>query len=140
MNCVGSELPGTAAIDATAPLPHRLLFYLVSARNACGESAAGEASSGPVYPPVACTPSGRDSDGDGLPDLRDNCAQAENLDQADADGDFVGDACDNCVGTFNPEQRDTDGDGQGDACDTTLRSGSESTGDGEETLFQLLED
>jgi hypothetical protein len=36
-----------------------------------------------------------DSDGDGVPDRRDNCANLENPDQADADGDGVGDLCAN---------------------------------------------
>jgi hypothetical protein len=35
-----------------------------------------------------------DEDGDGVPDVRDNCPQLANADQADGDGDGVGDACD----------------------------------------------
>ena len=35
-----------------------------------------------------------DTDGDGVPDATDNCAEVANPDQADADGDAIGDACD----------------------------------------------
>jgi hypothetical protein len=41
----------------------------------------------PAPPPAA------DSDGDGVPDARDNCAAAANPSQADGDEDGVGDAC-----------------------------------------------
>ncbi|MGE0394948.1 MAG: Ig-like domain-containing protein, partial [Vicinamibacterales bacterium] len=78
-----------------------------------------------------------DSDGDGLCDTRDNCAQTPNGDQADGDADGRGDACDacptdptndvdgddlcggvdNCPYIANPDQVDGDGDGLGDACD-----------------------
>jgi DMSO/TMAO reductase YedYZ molybdopterin-dependent catalytic subunit len=36
----------------------------------------------------------------------------------DADGDGVPDVRDNCPKTFNPSQRDSDGDGVGDVCDS----------------------
>jgi hypothetical protein len=83
-----------------------------------------------VFPqPIAPSP---DSDGDGVPDSRDNCPAAANAIQADTDRDGVGDACndaddadqdewsdalDNCANASNPAQEDDDGDGQGDACD-----------------------
>lgn len=57
-----------------------------------------------------------DADGDGVPDVDDNCPQTANPDQADTDGDGVGDACDNCH-RHNPDQADHDGDGIGDLCD-----------------------
>lgn len=59
-----------------------------------------------------------DSDGDGVPDYKGNCANISNVGQADGDGDGVGDACDNCAGVFNPLQEDADGDGTGDACES----------------------
>src|SRR5690349_1716918 len=58
----------------------------------------------------------QDSDGDGFPDLTDNCASAANVDQRDHDGDGRGDACDVCPHLVDTG-KDTDGDGVGDACD-----------------------
>lgn len=58
-----------------------------------------------------------DSDGDGVPDGRDNCPEQPNPGQADEDGDGRGDACDNCPQQPNPEQADEDGNGVGDACE-----------------------
>jgi hypothetical protein len=118
LGCLAGEVPGTTSADGAMPPPGTLIYYLVSARNACGESAAGTATGGaPVLPSVQCAPAGNDTDADLLPDLLDNCADAPNPAQADADGDFVGDACDNCAGLFNPDQADGDGDGTGDVCD-----------------------
>ena len=61
-----------------------------------------------------CT--GPDHDGDGIPDMCDNCPSVANPDQQDTDGDLVGDACDNCPAVPNLAQGDSDGDGRGDAC------------------------
>ena len=61
-----------------------------------------------------------DLDGDGIPNLEDNCACTPNEDQQDSDGDGIGDACDNCVKKYNPNQVDTDGDGVGDSCDNCV--------------------
>jgi len=44
--------------------------------------------------PPGAEPPGSDSDGDGLPDLADNCLRNANPDQADSDRDGFGDACD----------------------------------------------
>jgi hypothetical protein len=72
-----------------------------------------------------------DSDGDGVPDVSDNCAATANPDQTDTDldgqgnacdtdddNDGVGDVADNCQFSANPDQADTDLDGQGDICDS----------------------
>ena len=61
-----------------------------------------------------------DSDGDGLGDKCDNCPSNDNPNQADKDNDGVGDACDNCKNVSNPDQNDADGDGIGDACDNCV--------------------
>jgi hypothetical protein len=86
---------------------------------------------------LATTVAGADSDGDGIPDVSDNCPTVSNASQADVDGDGVGDACDNCVNVPNPRvtpdaatflaanpwatltggQRDDDHDGYGNKCD-----------------------
>jgi hypothetical protein len=83
---------------------------------------------------IACV----DLDADGLCDTEDNCPGASNPGGADTDGDGIGDACDacandpqndqdldgvcgngdNCPTVANADQADTDGDGVGDACDT----------------------
>lgn len=70
-----------------------------------------------------------DVDGDGVPDVRDNCVSAANPDQADIDANGLGDICqdydhdgvpnarDNCPDIPNLNQGDQDGDGVGDLCD-----------------------
>ena len=65
-----------------------------------------------------CVPNGSpnpDSDGDGLGDACDICADGD--DTIDTDFDEVPEACDNCPGLPNINQLDQDGDNFGDACD-----------------------
>ncbi len=59
----------------------------------------------------------KDSDGDGVKDVCDNCPNVPNPDQLDSDVDKLGDVCDNCPQAHNPGQQDMDKDGIGDACD-----------------------
>ena len=89
---------------------------------------------------VEAIDAGKDSDGDGVPDVEDNCPDTPNPDQqltvfyADFDGDGLGDpldsltACalptgyvenadDNCPAVYSLDTTDSDGDGIGDACD-----------------------
>jgi len=106
-----------------------------------GGGGGGNGGGGGEAPP-ACPPSSPgaggpqpcgDSDGDGVPDNRDNCRDVPNADQKDTDGDGKGDACDpaepadrdedgvpdaddNCPDVANADQKDTDADGTGDAC------------------------
>ncbi|MBW2733911.1 MAG: thrombospondin type 3 repeat-containing protein [Deltaproteobacteria bacterium] len=61
-----------------------------------------------------------DTDGDGVPDVSDNCPTKANTGQADVDGDKVGDACDNCPKLANMGQTDLDSDALGDACDSDM--------------------
>lgn len=78
-----------------------------------------------------------DTDGDSVPDSRDNCPLTQNPDQSDIDNDGKGDACDvcpydaendidsdgvcgnmdNCPQVSNPNQADADSDNLGDVCD-----------------------
>ena len=95
-----------------------MTYYLVSARNSCAESAAGQTPFGePVIATVPCANQNADTDDDGIPDLADNCPLDDNPQLQDTDGDFVGDACDNCGAIPNPDQADSDGDDVGDACE-----------------------
>lgn len=59
----------------------------------------------------------KDTDGDGVPDIHDNCPNVSNPLQRDHDADGLGDICDNCPHIANPQQEDNDEDSVGDACD-----------------------
>jgi Right handed beta helix region/Thrombospondin type 3 repeat len=103
--------------DPSTPSPGSLFYYLVSGVSACGEGTLGRRSDGTERPTNgSCSPRYADADGDGIPDLEDDCPLAANANQQDADGDSRGDACDNCPAVANPDQADADGDGVGDAC------------------------
>ena len=73
---------------------------------------------------VVCGPAvgNRDSDGDGVLDIDDNCPGVPNADQTNADSDALGNACDNCPLTNNPFQENSDSDSFGDACDNCPNS------------------
>jgi hypothetical protein len=61
---------------------------------------------------TGCAPPNPDDiDGDGKPNLMDNCPSISNADQADADNDLIGDACDACPNEANPN---------GAACSRTI--------------------
>lgn len=76
-----------------------------------------------------------DNDGDGIPNITDNCPNTANTDQADADGNAIGDVCqdtdgdgildinDNCPITANTDQLDINNDGIGDVCQDTDEDG-----------------
>jgi hypothetical protein len=56
-----------------------------------------------------------DGDGDGVAIV--DMGAYENCGPSDVDGDGVPDLCDNCPDNVNPTQSDVDGDGMGDLCD-----------------------
>lgn len=58
-----------------------------------------------------------DRDGDGVPDMTDNCPDTPNADQGDEDGDHLGDACDPCPIEAAAPGDDPDGDGVAGSCD-----------------------
>lgn len=58
----------------------------------------------------------RDTDGDGIPDVRDWCREVPDT-PLDTDGDGVGDACDNCPTLKNTDQFDGNQNGMGDLCE-----------------------
>ncbi|MEA3280819.1 MAG: thrombospondin type 3 repeat-containing protein, partial [Thermodesulfobacteriota bacterium] len=49
-----------------------------------------------------------DSDGDGIPDVYDNCPNEYNPEQDDDDSDTVGNVCDNCPDSANANQQNSD--------------------------------
>ncbi|NIT97389.1 MAG: hypothetical protein GWM91_19070, partial [Actinobacteria bacterium] len=93
-SCLLAELPLTQAEDMTIPASGEAFYYLVSARNECGESRIGmDSQQAERYSLEACGSQFVESDGDGVLDVSDNCGMMPNADQSDADYDFVGDVC-----------------------------------------------
>lgn len=95
-------------------------------------------------PGGACLPGGAcdgDSDGDGVPDSKDNCP-LPNPDQTNADGDSSGDACDidddndnildeqEILLETDPSKADSDGDGLNDFTETDGGNKVDTDGDG----------
>ena len=64
-----------------------------------------------------------DRDNDGIENLKDNCPDDANADQADADSDGIGDVCDTC-----DDRYDKDGDTIADNCDACPDDGNNEDG------------
>jgi subtilisin family serine protease len=58
-----------------------------------------------------------DADRDGWPNDCDFCPRAGDATQVDTDGDGFGDGCDDCPAVADAHQHDADDDARGDACD-----------------------
>ena len=82
-------------------------------------------NNGCVVEPPPSTPPPKDSDGDGVPDYRDNCPTIKNRNQWDTDGDGVGDMCDFCL-TLDGRT----GKGNGCPCDLKMKSELEKMAEG----------
>ncbi|MBN2722744.1 MAG: thrombospondin type 3 repeat-containing protein [Deltaproteobacteria bacterium] len=94
------------------------------------ENTQFECSDGEIYTESGCQ---KDTDGDKIADIEDNCPFNANYLQEDRDNDGIGDACegmetdldldgvidsvDNCPDDYNPDQQDSDNNDIGDACD-----------------------
>jgi len=117
--CLVSEVPGSIHVDPVDPVnPDEGFYYLIAARNVCGDAVAGLDSLGsPIVPAAACPSLNLDGDSDLHSDVADNCPTDSNASQGDQDADFVGNACDNCLTLWNPDQGDPDDDARGNACD-----------------------
>jgi hypothetical protein len=146
------ELRGGACVGATtARLPASHVIRITCGSDTSATSIRGiklafdwPATDGVVVQSVAgnftldCTPPEPDTDGDGVPNNRDNCPMTANRDQADANRNMIGDACeavgapdedrdgrpdaaDNCPRVWNVNQGDDDHDGVGNVCDPTPR-------------------
>jgi Thrombospondin type 3 repeat len=131
MQCLVAETPIPTAQDPETPTLGTAFFYLVSAKNACGETYAGQHTNGTqVFPSPTCAPLAHDTDGDGVIDVEDSCPLVANAQQVDTDADGLGNVCDtdddndgrldgadNCPLAANATQTDGDSDGAGDPCD-----------------------
>ena len=91
--------------DPVVPPPGGIRYYIARPRDELDLGAWGVAALD------------GDGDGDGWPDVVDNCPGTINWLQVDTDADRRGDLCDNCPATANNDQADADGDGEGDACE-----------------------
>ncbi len=120
-------MPESAALQLTetqSPPAGYLYYYLQAGTNVCGEGTLGTGTGG-IQRPVAapCQSQNRDTDGDGILDINDDCPLVANAGQVDQDRDGRGDLCDNCPTVPNPDQRDKDGNGVGDTCQDNDRDG-----------------
>ncbi len=115
--CLMSESAELRLTETQSPPVGYFYYYLQAAKNVCGAGTLGAGTGGTARPiALACEAQNRDTDGDLVLDITDNCPLLANASQADQDRDGRGEVCDNCLATYNPDQQDRDGNGLGDAC------------------------
>jgi len=91
--------------------------------DACTVDSCDPATGDCVHTPINCD--------DGDPNTIDSCVNGQCVHTPkDSDGDGVPDARDNCPGSYNPDQSDMDGDGIGDKCDRCPEDPSNQCGGG----------
>ena len=140
---VGPDLgAAVTSFDDTTVAGGQTYWYRAGAIYAVGTATGRNEMQGATPP---------DFDGDGVPDIYDNCAGDPNPDQLDSDFDGLGDvcdscpfaiddgidsdfdgvdnACDNCRNLYNPDQLDSDADGVGDLCDNCPADPNPTQGD-----------
>lgn len=103
------------------------LGYCTSVQQSCTDgNACTNDSCDPATGCVAVSngtcPDPNDRDGDGRPNVIDNCPDVSSAVQQDTDGDEVGDACDNCRLLRNLGQEDANTNSIGDACELVVES------------------
>jgi hypothetical protein len=98
---LGSAIADAAGnVDAVVALPTSLTIPTLALVEAAGTGADGEARS--LIEMIGIQESFTvDQDGDGVPDLCDNCPAVPNPDQLDTDGDGLGDPCDPCPADYD---------------------------------------
>ena len=108
------RLPGGLTVDA--------LSYEGSVSGAVEGSGSGLDDAGTAQQMgLSRLPDGSDQNINGT-DFLLTCISpgSANLSATDTDGDGIPDVCDNCPATANPSQADADNDGLGDACDPEI--------------------
>lgn len=103
-----AQADGAGALDVTLPVPAQAPVGQVVGVEALGAGPLGQGRLLIDLVKVEASAS-LDGDGDGIPDLCDNCSAVANADQRDADGDGYGSLCD----------ADLDNDGLAAAGDAT---------------------
>jgi hypothetical protein len=94
LHCVDFEVLQTTSAQPDDPPPGEAFFFLVSAVNLCGERPVDPSDGTMLDTTLSRCPSPNgDDDGDGVPNLEDNCPLVANPGQGDSDGDGAGDAC-----------------------------------------------
>lgn len=104
--CLSCPFPELVSAIAFDPASGRVLGRTALGRDGKAEIDVGEYK-GDIWVKVASS---------------DGAASQAAVRETDTDGDGIPDSRDNCIAVKNPDQRDSDGDGYGDACDADLNN------------------